>query len=226
MDLMGQLGELLGQYSGANANEAPAEVEQHFDEVAQNVPAGALADGLAAAFRDTTATPAFGNMAAQLFGNSGGSQKADVMNMLMAAAGPIIMQKMMGGNSGGGGIESALGGLLGGGGSSALGGLLGGGGGGGGIGGMLGGLLGGGGSSALAGLLGGGGGGGQISADMADKIPTDVVEQMAQHAAEHDPSVMDKLSAIYAEHPTLIKTLGGAALTIALSKIANSQKNR
>ena len=37
MDLMGQLGELLGQYSGANGNEAPADVEQHFDQIAQNV---------------------------------------------------------------------------------------------------------------------------------------------------------------------------------------------
>ena len=215
MDLMGQLGELLGQYSGAGGNEAPADVEQHFDQIAQNVPSSDLADGLSAAFRDTTATPAFGNMAAQLFGNSGGSQKADVVNMLLAAAGPMIMQKMMGGNQGGGGggIESALSGMLGGGGNSGLAG-------------MLGGLLGGGGASALSGLFGGGGSAPQVSAEMAEQIPNEVVEQMAQHAAEHDPSVMDQLGAIYAAHPTLIKTLGGAALTIAMAKMAESQKNR
>lgn len=41
-----------------------------------------------------------------------------------------------------------------------------------------------------------------------------------QQAATSNPSIVDKVSAIYAQHPTLIKTLGGAALTIALAKMA------
>jgi hypothetical protein len=39
-----------------------------------------------------------------------------------------------------------------------------------------------------------------------------------------DPSIVDKASAFYAQHSTLVKTLGGAALTIALEKVAERQK--
>jgi hypothetical protein len=35
-----------------------------------------------------------------------------------------------------------------------------------------------------------------------------------------DPSILDRVSAVYAEHPVLIKGLGAAALTIAMKKIA------
>jgi hypothetical protein len=39
-----------------------------------------------------------------------------------------------------------------------------------------------------------------------------------------DPSIVDKASAFYAQHSALVKTLGGAALTIALAKVAERQK--
>jgi hypothetical protein len=35
---------------------------------------------------------------------------------------------------------------------------------------------------------------------------------------------VDKASAFYAQHTTLVKTLGGAALSIALAKVAEWQK--
>ena len=212
MDLMGQLGDLLQQYSGAQGNAAPAEVDRHFEQVAEAAPTSSMAEGLLAAFQDSQHTPSFGNQAAQLFGASGGEQKSQVLNMLLAAAGPMIMQKMAGGQ-GGGGMESALSGLLGGGGSG-LAGMLGGGGG---MAGLLGGLLGGGGASMLQGLLSGNQ---QVTPEMANQIPQDVVEKLAHEAAQHDPSIMERLSSVYAEHPTLIKTLGGAALTIAMSRMA------
>jgi hypothetical protein len=46
------------------------------------------------------------------------------------------------------------------------------------------------------------------------------VQALTEHAQKQDPSIIDRVSEIYAEHPTLIKTLGAAALTIAMRKIA------
>lgn len=84
--------------------------------------------------------------------------------------------------------------------------------------------------SSLAGLAGGGalasmlGGGKQITADQAQQVSPEMVQQLAAHAEKTDPSVIDKASSFYAEHPTLIKTLGGAALSIALAKVAERQR--
>jgi hypothetical protein len=93
----------------------------------------------------------------------------------------------------------------------------------------------GGGSGSSAGSSGGGGGlsdlinifkgGGQqeLTPEQAGQIPPEAVQQVADEAQKHDPSIVDKISDFYAEHPTLVKTLGTAALTIALAKIANRQ---
>ena len=85
-----------------------------------------------------------------------------------------------------------------------------GGGGGGGIGDLLGGLL--------------GGGQQQVTPEVARQIPPEAVEEIAQQAEQRDPSIVDMASDFYAKHPQLVKTLGAAALAIALSKIA--QRNR
>ena len=78
------------------------------------------------------------------------------------------------------------------------------------------------GGGALASLLGGGAQ--QITPEQAQNISPDVVEQIATHAEKADPSVVDKASAFYAQHTTLVKTLGGAALSIALAKVAERQR--
>lgn len=205
MDLMGQLGDLLNQYGGGQSGQAEEEVEQHFDQFAKAAPASSMAEGLLAAFADTQQTPSFANQTASLYGASGGDTKAQVLNALLAVGGPMLMQKMAGGGGGGG---SMLGGLLGGGG-------------GGGITGMLGGLLGGGGPSMLEGLLGGKQ---HVTPEIAAQVPDSVVEKLADQAAEQDPGIMGQLSQIYANHPTLIKTLGGAALTIAMSRMADRSR--
>ena len=84
---------------------------------------------------------------------------------------------------------------------------------------------GGGGGGGLGGLLGGilGGGQQEVTPEVARQIPPEAVEQIAQHAEQRDPSIIDQISNVYAEHPQLIKTLGTAALTIALAKIASRQ---
>jgi hypothetical protein len=166
MSWMDQLGGLVQQFAGGQAS--PAAAEQHFDQVAQAAPAGALATGLADAFRSDQ-TPAFGQLAGQLFGNSNGQQKAGLLNALIAAAGPALLS---------------------------------------------------GGAGAMLGRLAGGGNR-PLTPQEADQVPTDVVNQLATHAEKHDPSVVDQVSGFYAQHPTLVKTLGGAVLSVALAKMAN-----
>ena len=64
----------------------------------------------------------------------------------------------------------------------------------------------------------------QLTPDQAQKISPEAVQQLASHAQTANPSVVDSVSSFYAEHATLIKTLGGTALTIALAKVAERQK--
>ena len=40
---------------------------------------------------------------------------------------------------------------------------------------------------------------------------------------QHDPSIVDTASQFYAQHSTLVKTLGGMAMTLALAHIAEKQ---
>jgi hypothetical protein len=63
-------------------------------------------------------------------------------------------------------------------------------------------------------------GGGQVTPQIAEQIPPQVVEQVAAHAEQQDPSIVDRVSSFYAQHPTLVKTLGAAALSIAMAKMA------
>jgi hypothetical protein len=77
------------------------------------------------------------------------------------------------------------------------------------------------GGAMLASLLAGGS---QITPQQAQNVSQEVVQQIATHAEKADPSIVDQASAFYAQHTTLVKTLGGAALSIALAKVAERQK--
>ncbi len=74
--------------------------------------------------------------------------------------------------------------------------------------------------SGLAGLLGGGQT--EVTPEQAEQVSPEAVQDLAAHAEQRDPSIIDMASNFYAEHPTLVKTLGGAALAIALAKIVDS----
>ena len=78
------------------------------------------------------------------------------------------------------------------------------------------------GGGALASLLGAGTT--QVTPQQAQNISPELVQQVAAHAEKADPSIVDKASAFYAQHTTLVKTLGGAALSIALAKVAERQR--
>jgi hypothetical protein len=106
MSWLGQVGQLLKQYTSGGAATAPApDVHAHFDQVAEAAPSGAIAEGLAAAFRSDQ-TPAFGQMLSTLFANSSGEQKAGMLNQLLASVSPAMLAQV----ASGAGLTGLLGG--------------------------------------------------------------------------------------------------------------------
>jgi hypothetical protein len=71
----------------------------------------------------------------------------------------------------------------------------------------------------LATLLAGAGG----SAATPGATTPDTIASVARRVEQSNPGVVDTMSSFYAQHPTLIKTLGSAALMIAMRKIAERQ---
>jgi hypothetical protein len=83
------------------------------------------------------------------------------------------------------------------------------------------------GGGGLAGLTRLAGSGQQtVTPEQAQEVSPEAVEHIAAEAEKDNPKVVDRLSNFYSEHPTLVKSLGAAALTIALARVAESQQNR
>lgn len=64
----------------------------------------------------------------------------------------------------------------------------------------------------------------QLTAEQVGHLSVTDVEQIAGQAERVSPGVVDSIGHFYAEHSTLIKTLGGAALAIALAKLREHQQ--
>jgi len=75
----------------------------------------------------------------------------------------------------------------------------------------------------LSSVLGNRDTGGQapISEADAQRLSPDQVSDLAEQAQKTDPGVMDLIGNFYAKNPEIVKVLGGAALAIALGRIAN-----
>ena len=72
----------------------------------------------------------------------------------------------------------------------------------------------------LAQLAGSAGGGQSVTSQNATEISAEQVQQAAAHLQRENPSVLDRVSGFYAQHPDVVKALGGAAITIAIQHIA------
>ncbi|HAM51581.1 MAG TPA: hypothetical protein DCP92_13170 [Nitrospiraceae bacterium] len=105
MGILDNLGDFLKQVSSGNAPEA--EVHAAYDQVAQSVPQGTLAEGLAHAF-NSKETPPFEQMVSGLYGQSSPDQKAGLINQILGALGPGGVSQVL---AGAGGL-SGLAGLL------------------------------------------------------------------------------------------------------------------
>lgn len=167
---MNEIASVLQNYSQGNQTGGADDVATHYNQVAQAAPPAAMAGGLAAMFRSDQTAP-FAQMVSQLFSNSNGDQRANLLNTLLASGA-------------GAGILAQL-------------------------------------SQATGIKLPSSPGGAPITAETAAQISPEMVQQAAAHAEQHDPSIIDRISEIYAQHPTLIKTLGAAAMGMALSHLAN-----
>jgi hypothetical protein len=72
----------------------------------------------------------------------------------------------------------------------------------------------------LSDLAGSSGGGPSVTSQQASRISPEQVQQAAAHAQNANPSIIDQVSGFYAQHPGVVRALGGAAITIALQHIA------
>ena len=61
-----------------------------------------------------------------------------------------------------------------------------------------------------------------VSPEHAGKISPQQIQEITRDATTAQPGVADQLGKFYAEHPMLVKGLGGVALLIALSKMRDS----
>ena len=59
----------------------------------------------------------------------------------------------------------------------------------------------------------------QLTPEQASRLSPQQVQEIASHAEQHSPGIVDQVGQFYAQHPTLVKTVGGAALAIALAKM-------
>lgn len=59
----------------------------------------------------------------------------------------------------------------------------------------------------------------QITPDQASQLTPAQVTEIAAHAEQQQPGVIDQVSQFYAQHSGLIKMLGGAALAVTLAKM-------
>ena len=83
--------------------------------------------------------------------------------------------------------------------------------------------LGGGGSGILGSLLGRPTGQ-PVTPEQASTIDPSQVQQAVSQAQQTNPGLGDALGSFYAQHPTLVKTLGSAALAVALGKISQHMR--
>lgn len=63
----------------------------------------------------------------------------------------------------------------------------------------------------------------QVTPAQASQLTPAQVQEIAAHAEQAHPGVIDQIADFYAQHPTLVKTIGSAALAIALARFKEHQ---
>lgn len=65
-----------------------------------------------------------------------------------------------------------------------------------------------------------GGTGAAVAPEQAQQFSSEAVRRLADEAQKRDPSIIDKASAFYSQHPTVVKTLGAGALAVIMSHLS------
>ncbi len=60
----------------------------------------------------------------------------------------------------------------------------------------------------------------QVTPEEAQQISPSDVQNLAEHAQRQDPSIIDRASEFYAQHPTLVQGLGAGALALVMSRMS------
>jgi hypothetical protein len=167
---MGLLDDVKGMLSQYATGAAPSgDAGTHFQQVAQTVDTGTLAQGIAAAMRSDQ-TPPFAQLVSQLFAAGSSDQKAAMLSTLLSSISPAQASQL---------------------------------------------------SSLIPGLTGAT----TPTGAQAAAVPPSAVETIAKQVEQHDSGIVEKMSTLYAAHPTLVRTLGSAAMMIAMRKIAERHQN-
>ncbi|WP_310462346.1 hypothetical protein [Sphaerotilus sp.] len=66
----------------------------------------------------------------------------------------------------------------------------------------------------------------QITPAQASQLSPQETEAIVAQAHAVEPGIADKIASFYAEHPALVKTLGGLAMAVALSKMKDHLAQR
>lgn len=66
----------------------------------------------------------------------------------------------------------------------------------------------------------------QLTPEQASQLTPAQVTEIAAHAEQTHPGIVDRLGQFYAQHSGLIKMLGGAVLTVTLAKMKEHATNR
>jgi hypothetical protein len=61
---------------------------------------------------------------------------------------------------------------------------------------------------------------GQIAPKQANQVSPAIAQQLAEHAERQDPTIVDRASEFYSQHPMLVKALGAGALAIVMSHMS------
>jgi hypothetical protein len=63
-----------------------------------------------------------------------------------------------------------------------------------------------------------------VTPEQAATMSPEQVREIAEKAEQENPSIVDRMGDFYAEHPQLVKTIGGAALAILLGRVAQGMQ--
>jgi hypothetical protein len=66
-------------------------------------------------------------------------------------------------------------------------------------------------------------GAGSLTPQQAEQVSPEAVQELAQHAQQQDPSIVDRASSFYAQHPTLVQALGAGSLAFIMSNMSQRQ---
>ena len=59
-----------------------------------------------------------------------------------------------------------------------------------------------------------------VPPEQAQQLSSDAVQRLADEAQRRDPSIVDRASEFYAQHPALVKSLGVGALAVIMSHLS------